>query len=273
MLLFIAFSTCVVSAEEEKSLVGTLLYAHRGLTCDEPENSLGSVRAAMDSGLYGSEVDLRTSRDGIVVSMHDETLERTSTGQGRVADKDLAELKTFFLKTSDNRVTGEKIPTLEEILALAATSSKFTLALDMKDVDVSRAGRAVLDKGMADRVFFFIADPLKDVNTAKAIKALDRRLQIAVDLLSWWKIEGLPTFVSRALDADALFASEWFFPEFGFQEARRAGVPVFVYIWGTHDLKNRFDHAVELGADVVSCDRPERLKSEKVEEKAEATAP
>ena len=269
----IVFFASLASAGEQDSMAGALLYAHRGVAVDSPENSLASVKAAMDLGLYGTEVDLRTARDGGIVLMHDETVERTSTGQGRVADKTLDELKSFFLKMPDGRITTEKIPALEELLALVESSTDFTLTFDMKKVDALAAARAVLEKDMVERVFFFIADPIKDAKTAKELKALDSRLQIAVALLSWWKIEGLPTFVTYALDADALFAPEWFFPEFGFQEAHRAGARVFVYLWGTCDLPEKMRRAVELGADVVSSDRPDYLIHEEFEAKANLKTP
>jgi glycerophosphoryl diester phosphodiesterase len=130
-------------------------------------------------------------------------------------------------------------------------------------MDAVRAGKAVQAKGLNKRVYFFIADPIKDAKTAKAIKAFDPGLQIAVDLLTWWKIEGLATFVTQALDADALFTSEWFFPQSGFREAHNAGAKAFVYLWGTHDLHKRMERAVDLGANMVSCDRPDFLFPEK----------
>ena len=245
------------------AFAGTLgkqqVYAHRGVTVNHPENSRASIQAAIDLGINGSEVDLRTTRDKHLVLLHDENLERTTTGKGKVGDMNLAQLQALFLKDGSGKVTKEKILTLEQALDLARPHTGFTLTLDLKDADPAVAGQAVLAKNMADRVYFVIADPIKDVEKAKTLKALSPRLMIAVDLLTWWKIEGVPTFAAKALDADALFASEWFFPRCGFEEAKQAGAKVFVYLWGIHDLKQRAQKALELGADVVSCDRPGQL--------------
>lgn len=49
------------------------------------------------------------------------------------------------------------------------------------------------------------------------------------------------------------------FPYRGFEELNKHGAPVIVYLWGAHDLKSRFDHAVSLGAFGVSCDNPLEL--------------
>ncbi len=233
--------------------------AHRGITGTYPENCAGSIKAAMDLGIFGSEVDLRTSMDGRLVLLHDDFLDRCTTGQGKVSEKNLEQLKALFLKDGTGKVTQQKILTLKEALDLVRPDPDFILTLDLKDADPVKAGRIVLAEDMADQVYFFIADPLKETQTAKALKALNPGLKIAVDLLTWWKIQDLPTFVITALDADALFASEWFFPRCGFEEARQAGAKVFVYLWGTHDLKQRAEKAIALGADVVSCDRPTQL--------------
>lgn len=235
------------------------VYAHRGVTLNHPENSAGSIKAAMDLGLNGSEVDLRTTRDGRLVLIHDENLGRTTTGKGKIGEKSLEELQALFLKDGAGKATRQKILTLEQALDLARPVPAFTLTLDLKDADPVKAGRVVLEKNMAGRVYFFIADPVKEVEKAKALKKLDSGLMIAVDLLTWWKIEGLATFAVKSLDADALFASEWFFPRSGFAEAKEAGAKVFVYLRGGHDLEQRAMKAAQLGADVISCDRPGQL--------------
>jgi glycerophosphoryl diester phosphodiesterase len=237
---------------------GIKLFAHRGHTLAHPENSLPAIQAAMDLGISGTEIDLRTTRDGHVVLVHDATVDRTTNGQGSVQDMLFKDLRQLVLTRSDGQLSHVKIPRLAEVLALVSAHPSFELALDLKAVDVQHVARMVLDYNMLSRTLFFIADPM-DVNMARTIKAVHPALRISVDLLSWWKIEGLPTFVVKALDADMLFASEWFFPRFGFAEARDVGVDVVVYLWGTHDLATRFQRAVDLGARVISSERPDQL--------------
>ena len=231
------------------------LFAHRGVTSQYPENSMAAINKAVDMGIAGTEIDLRTTQDGHIVLLHDERLDRTTTGTGPVAARTLAEIRSFFLKDRHGRPTAEKVPTFDEVLQQVAPHAPFQLALDLKQVDGAQAGRMVLARNMADRVYFFISDPM-EVDTARRIKGVSPELQIAVDLLTWWKIEGLPAFVVKALDADALFASEWFFPRCGFQEAEAAGAKVIVYLWGEHDLAQRAQRAMDLGAHIVSSERP-----------------
>jgi glycerophosphoryl diester phosphodiesterase len=111
---------------------------------------------------------------------------------------------------------------------------------------------------MQGQVIFSISTP-ENVAQIRAIKAEDPKLKVCLDLLSWWKIEGIPRFAIKALSLDQVFASEWFFPRYGFAEAKEAGAQVTAYLWGIHDLPARMERAVALGAGAVSCDRPDIL--------------
>ncbi|MFH1060423.1 MAG: glycerophosphodiester phosphodiesterase family protein [Pseudomonadota bacterium] len=234
------------------------IFAHRGHHVMAPENSLAALGAAVDLGLQGSEIDLRTTRDGRVVLMHDADLARTSDGRGPLSGRSLTELRRLRLKDANGRLTEERIPTLDEALDLVKAQPGFRLVLDLKQVDAAQVARQVRQKGMAGQVVFFIADP-QDVALARAIHAAGPELILAVDLLGWWKIEGLARFAAHAIQAKALFASEWFFPRCGFAEAKEAGAEVMVYLWGDHDLPARLGRAAALGAAVVSSDRPDLI--------------
>ncbi len=234
------------------------LMAHRGFTLRQPENSLGSLRAARALGLAGAEVDLRTTRDGVIVLMHDKDLKRTTNGSGLVEEMTLAQLRALRLKDRQGRLTSQGIPTLAEALALVRAWPGFMLALDLKHADTGRVASLVLKNGLREQTIFFVSDP-REVDLARAVKAADPRLQIAVDLLFWWRIEDLPAFACRALGADYLFASEWFFPKRGFQEAKKAGAKIIVFLWGDKRLAQRAARAARLGADVISSDRPDKL--------------
>ena len=90
----------------------TKIYGHRGSMGDYPENTLLSFKKALEAGAHGIELDIHLSKDGHVVVIHDETLDRTTNGTGRVKDHTLAQLKTL------DAGQGETIPTLVEVLEL-----------------------------------------------------------------------------------------------------------------------------------------------------------
>src|SRR5579862_6005632 len=83
-------------------------FGHRGAAGHEPENTLRSVRKALELGADGIEVDVYFV-DGKLVVIHDDTLNRTTNGRGRLAEN------TFDYLRSLDAGKGERIPTLEEI--------------------------------------------------------------------------------------------------------------------------------------------------------------
>jgi glycerophosphoryl diester phosphodiesterase len=109
----------ITSLRREKTAVNVLVACHRGgLWQKFPENSLEAIQAAIDLGADFIEIDVRKTKDGQLVLMHDRTLKRTTDGDGQVKDKTLAEIKAFFLKDKTGKVTSYKVPALKEALLL-----------------------------------------------------------------------------------------------------------------------------------------------------------
>ena len=96
-----------------------LVVAHRGNWSIAPENSLAAIDSAIQMKVDIVEIDIRKTKDGQLVLMHDNTVDRTTNGTGKVADKTLAEIKQLRLKDKDGRLTGYTVPTLEEALLVA----------------------------------------------------------------------------------------------------------------------------------------------------------
>jgi glycerophosphoryl diester phosphodiesterase len=92
-------------------------FAHRGARGHAPENTLLAFDLAFDLGADAVECDVRRSRDGHLVVIHDDTLNRTTNGTGSVAGKSFAELRA--LDAGVSRRIPQAIPTLEEVLELA----------------------------------------------------------------------------------------------------------------------------------------------------------
>lgn len=234
------------------------LISHRCMGTEYPENSLEAFQALILAGIHGVEIDLRATKDGRIVLLHDETLDRMTTGTGPVSEASLAHIKTLRLKNAKGQPSACHIPEFSQALDLVKKYPGFLLALDLKTVDGPMIANMVFQKGMTSQVILFVSDPM-DTDLAQSIKAVNTHVKIAVDMLSWWKIEDIPLFAARTLHADALFASEWFFPKCGFSALNNENITVMVYLWGTDGLSERFHHAEELGADTVSCDDPMAL--------------
>lgn len=95
-----------------------LVVSHRGDWRNAPENSLQAFRNCLNMNVDMIEIDLKQTKDGHLVLMHDETIDRTTNGKGRPSDYTLEELRQFRLINGLGRVTDHVIPTLEEVLNL-----------------------------------------------------------------------------------------------------------------------------------------------------------
>ncbi|MDQ0901332.1 glycerophosphoryl diester phosphodiesterase [Paenibacillus sp. V4I7] len=124
-----------------------IVAAHRGLKSDYPENTLLAFQKALESEVDMLEFDLRLSKDGVVVVIHDETVDRTTNGSGQVSDYTLAELKQLDAGAwFDPVFEGLKIPTLEELCTLLNAYPEVLLNVEVKP---SRHAKEVADKAVA----------------------------------------------------------------------------------------------------------------------------
>lgn len=112
------------------------IWAHRGCSQKYPENTLTAFSKAAElyeKGLTGIELDVQLTRDGEIVVIHDERIDRTTDGYGFVRDYTLEELKTFHIHTG--KPEAEHIPTLTEVMELLKDkiSSGLRLNIELKN--------------------------------------------------------------------------------------------------------------------------------------------
>jgi glycerophosphoryl diester phosphodiesterase len=105
-----------------------LRIGHRGAAGHAPENTLAAVQKGIELGVDFVEIDVRRTADGVLVALHDSTLNRTTNGNGRVDAFSLHELRAF------DAGDGERIPTVEEVLTIAAGRTGLMLELKVASV-------------------------------------------------------------------------------------------------------------------------------------------
>jgi glycerophosphoryl diester phosphodiesterase len=132
-----------------------LTCAHRGYHENAPENSLQSIQNAIEEGIEMAEIDIRQTKDGKFVLMHDSTLDRTTNGSGDVTDYTLEELKLLKLKDSRGILTSEQIPTLQEVLNLGRGEIYFDLDISNDKVSFDRIYPVVKQYGMIKQSIFY----------------------------------------------------------------------------------------------------------------------
>lgn len=99
-----------------KDTTSVLVVAHRGDWRDFPENSMQAIESAISMGVDIVEVDIQRTRDGVLVLMHDKTIDRTTTGKGLVSELTIDSLQHIFLRNGCAIRTKYRVPTLEEVL-------------------------------------------------------------------------------------------------------------------------------------------------------------
>ncbi|QKG54274.1 glycerophosphodiester phosphodiesterase [Hymenobacter sp. BRD67] len=109
-----------------------VVIAHRGYDTTFPENMLAAYEQAIREGADYVEIDLRTTKDGQLISLHDATLDRVTTGTGPVEDQSLQQLQQVCV-TSPQKQAGVTfaIPTFQQILALC--NKKLFVYIDFKE--------------------------------------------------------------------------------------------------------------------------------------------
>ncbi|MBM6875538.1 glycerophosphodiester phosphodiesterase [Fusobacterium mortiferum] len=94
------------------------IFAHRGYSGKYPENTMIAFKKALEYGVDGIELDVQLTKDGEVVIIHDETIDRTTTGKGFVVDYTYEELEKFDASFKFKDLGFNKIPTLREYFQL-----------------------------------------------------------------------------------------------------------------------------------------------------------
>ncbi|MDX9882701.1 MAG: glycerophosphodiester phosphodiesterase family protein [Prolixibacteraceae bacterium] len=126
-----------------------IISGHRGgRETNFPENSIEGLRNVLTQMPAIFEIDPRLTKDGVVVLMHDATLDRTTTGKGKLSDYTWAELQSIRLKDAEGNTTPYKIPTLEKVITWS--KGKTIINLDKKDVPMETIA-ALIKKHKAEK--------------------------------------------------------------------------------------------------------------------------
>lgn len=130
-----------------------LIASHRASNNKYPENSLTAVKYAIETGVDIIEIDIRTTKDGRLVLMHNETLNHTTNGKGKVSDYTYEELSKLKLDKKQRDTIDHKIPLAEDALKLA--KGKIMVDLDIKETHVKPLVDLVHKTQTQGQVMFF----------------------------------------------------------------------------------------------------------------------
>jgi glycerophosphoryl diester phosphodiesterase len=245
-------------------------FAHRGASARAPENTLESFRLATEDEAGGLETDVHVTRDGHVVAIHDDTVDRTTDGSGLVREMTLAELQSLdagFRFTPDGGATypyrgkGVHVPELREVLW---EIPDLAVNVDIKEArpDVEEAVLRVIEgAGAQDRTLVVsehtpVVGRFRRLSGGKVRTGASRGESRLFYYLSGLRLEGLLRPAYDALQVPVRHGErELVTPRF--LEAAH-GVGVRVDVW-TIDEPAEMRRLLDLGVDVVMTNRPEVL--------------
>lgn len=223
---------------------GLLCIGHRGACGHEPENTLRSVRRALELGADGIEIDVYYV-DGELVVIHDATLERTTNGTGDLARKTFAALRSL------DAGLGERIPTLREVFE--TVNRRAFINIELKGRRTAGPVTALIEEFVTTRGWRYEDFLVSSFNRRELRAVGDARIPIGLLLTRPSQLYALSARRVRASTVNP--AARYVTARF-VADAHRRGLRVFAY---TVNEPAEIERLRGLGVDGVFTDFPERV--------------
>jgi glycerophosphoryl diester phosphodiesterase len=235
-----------------------VVIAHRGDHTAAPENTLTALRNTKRVGADYMEIDLRTTRDGQIVLMHDSTVDRMTDGKGKVVDMTLKEIQALtVVDRRPNLPTGavltEVVPTFEAVLE-AARQEKLCFYLDCKEIDPTQVLQLLKKYRMERNVVVY--DGLAGCRAWKKVTrdipvmtSFPRSIQTPEALEAFWRTDSVEIL-------DGSFSG--YTPEL-IAAAHRWGATVWPDIQNPGESPAQWEPAIKMGVRGLQSDHPGAL--------------
>ncbi len=227
---------------------GFVVIAHRGSHLVKPENTLAAIEEAIKAGADYVEIDLRTTKDGQIVLCHDETVDRTTNGKGRVQDLNWEEVSKLAVVSKEGKEY--RIPEFREVLKVC--KDRINIYLDFKEADVAETYRQIKAGGMEKQVVVYLNKVeqytawRKNVPAMPLMASLPKSINTKEDLLELldkMQLEGLDNVKDTAM----------------LTVARENGINVWLDVQGRDENPAKWSEAMRKGIQGVQTDHPEAL--------------
>ncbi len=234
-----------------------MVAAHRGAHLEAPENSLAAFSKAIELGIDIFELDVRRTKDGKLVLMHDKTVDRTTNGKGRVDSFTFEEIRNLRLK-HNGQLTDEKVPTLEEALAVA--KGKILVDLDIKaDEAIDQIVETVKSTHAQNNCFFLAYEP----EQVRQLQAADPSFRFLMRTENATMVDTLmPKMKVQAVHIDPSHYTEHVVNTIKTNHAR-----IWINALGDVDKKaletnaSAYEEVLKYGANIIQTDQPALLKA------------
>lgn len=233
-----------------------MIAAHRGAHLEDPENSMAAFRKSVELGIDIIELDVRCTKDGVLVLVHDKTVDRTTNGKGNVKDLTFEEIRKLRLK-HNGQLTEEVVPTLEEALNFA--KGKIMIDLDIKAADCIESIMETVNKtNTADQCLFFVGE-------AEHAKKIKEKNPAFLTLLRTNSVKEATEYF-KTVKSDAIHIDESHNTAEMIKGIKANGARVWHNALGPVDKEvgagntAAFEKAVNTGANIIQTDYPALLK-------------
>ena len=224
-----------------------LIFAHRGASGTEPENTLRAIQAALDIGVDGIEIDIHEV-DNILYVIHDRWLHRTTSGTGKISQHNAK-----YLQDLDAGL-GEKIPTLDEVLFLVA--GKCIINIELKGISNIELLFSYLDNALENSPLILDNILLSSFNHHLLYHINQQRPEFSIGALTSCIPLEYAKFATQ-LNAYSIHASVNFIDQALVDDAHKRGLKVFVY---TVDELDDIKEMQTLGVDGIFSNFPTKIK-------------
>lgn len=241
-----------------------LVVAHRGASCEAPENTISSFNLAWEQGADAIECDVWMTRDERLVCIHDKTTARISEHTLDVTKSTLAELKKLDAGNwKDPEWKGEQIPALEEIFSIIPKNKKVFVEIKDKASTVPVLAQAIRNSHLPDDQVVIISFSREVVKKAKETLA-DIKTLLLLELKSsagkkkWAPSQDSIIKTLKDINANGLDVANAEGVDKSFVEAiHDAGFEV--HVWTVNDEQS-FLHYCNLGVDSITTDKPGTMR-------------
>ncbi len=225
-----------------------LIFAHRGASGVEPENTLRAIKAALDANVDGIEIDLHEVDNKLLV-IHDRWLHRTTSGSGQVYHHDYEHLRSL------DAGNGETIPTLDEVFSLIAGKCKINI--ELKGINNIALLYSYIDNALISTNLNAADILISSFNHRLLHKIHQQRPEFAIGALTACYPLEYALFAEK-LNAYSVHLDVNFISKHFVNDAHQRGLKVFVY---TVDELEDINTMKALGVDGIFSNFPTRTKS------------
>jgi len=221
---------------------------HRGASRYAPENTVPAIQTAVAMRADYVEIDIRTTQDGAFVLVHDGSLNRTTSGTGKVSEHTAAAIGALDAGSWFGRpFAGLKVPTLDEgLTALGETGAAY---LDAKDIAPEALLAAIRTYKLEDRHVVY-----QSVDYCRRLKVLEPDVRLLPPLRSADELDAVAELKPYAVDARWSILSRELI-----DRCHAKGIKVFSDALGEHETVKDYREAIGWGIDVIQTDHPLRV--------------